>query len=97
MSKLSAEKFLEFVERSGLIEKDQLTQTLSSWKEAGTAVMDDGERVAERLIEAKLLTRWQCDNLLKGKHKALFPRQVQAAGPSGHRRHEQRLSGRAHA
>ena len=72
MSKLSAEKFLEFVERSGLVEKDQLSQAVASLRESDTAVMDDGERLAERLIEAKILTRWQCDNLLQGKYKAFL-------------------------
>ena len=72
MSKLSAEKFLEFVERSGLVEKDQLSQAVASLRQSDTAVMDDGERLAERLIEAKILTRWQCDNLLQGKYKAFL-------------------------
>jgi serine/threonine protein kinase len=67
-----AEKFLDCVEKSGLVEKDQLTQALDSLKQTDPGAWENGERLAERLIEAKLLTRWQCDSLLKGKHKNFF-------------------------
>ena len=81
--KISAEKFLDYVERSGLVEKDQLSQTLDALKQSDPAAWEDGERMAERLIEAKLLTRWQCDSLLKGKYKRFFLGQYKLQGHLG--------------
>ncbi len=69
---MTAEKFLDFVERSGLVEKDQLTQSLDSLRQSDPIGWDDGERLAECLIEANFLTRWQCGNLLKGRYKRFF-------------------------
>jgi serine/threonine-protein kinase len=83
MSKLAAEKFIEYVERSGLIEKGDLAKTLSTWGESGVAVMDDAERLADKLVEAKVLTRWQCDNLLQGKYRAFFLGQYKLLGLLG--------------
>jgi serine/threonine-protein kinase len=80
---LTAEKFLDFVERSGLVEKDQLTQALDALKQSDPTAFEDGERLAERLIEAKLLTRWQCDSLLKGKYKPFFLGQYKLQGLLG--------------
>lgn len=80
---ITAEKFLDFVARSGLVEKDQLTQALDALKQSDPAAWEDGERLAERLIDAKLLTRWQCDGLLKGKYKRFFLGQYKLQGLLG--------------
>jgi serine/threonine protein kinase len=64
---ISAEKFRECLERSELVEKDRLTPALAALQESDPAALGDAERLATKLIEAKLLTRWQCDNLLQGK------------------------------
>lgn len=80
---ITAEKFLDTVERSQLAEKDQLAQTLDALKQSDPAAWEDGERLAERLIEAKLLTRWQCDSLLKGKYKNFFLGQYKLMGHLG--------------
>ena len=81
--KCTAEQFLAFVERSNLVEKDQLTQALDRLKQSDPAAWDNGERLAERLIEAKLLTRWQCDSLLKGKYKRFHLGQYKLLGLLG--------------
>ncbi len=80
---IPAEKFLDFVEKSNLVDKDQLTQTLDALKQSDPSAWEDGERLAERLIEAKLLTRWQCDSLLKGKYKRFFLGQYKLQGHIG--------------
>jgi serine/threonine-protein kinase len=67
MPNISAEKFLECVKRSELVEEDRLTQVLAALKESDPSALDDAERLATKLIEAKLLTTWQCENLLQGK------------------------------
>ncbi|NLF08710.1 MAG: serine/threonine protein kinase, partial [Pirellulaceae bacterium] len=65
--------FLDFVRRSGLIEKDRLIAMLRELKHAsgGHSITDTGF-VVERLIEAGMLTRWQADKLLEGRHKGFF-------------------------
>jgi serine/threonine-protein kinase len=80
---LLGEQFISFVERSGLVEKDQLAQVLDPLKQSEPAAWEDGERIAERLIEAKLLTRWQCEGLLKGKYKRFFLGQYKLLGLLG--------------
>ena len=67
MATISVEKFLTCVERSDLVDKDRLAPALAEWKESEPALFDDAERLAAKFVETKLLTRWQCDNLLMGK------------------------------
>ena len=49
---ISAEKFLELVERSGLVEKDQLAETVEAIKKSDPAAFQSGEQLADpaRLI-----------------------------------------------
>jgi len=119
MATLSVDKFLELVQRSKLVDPDQLKRVLEKWKPASSqgqspaptaelsvahlnasdgassinaggdpsdaefgspvppaadAATDAGEakQLAEYLIGAKILTRWQADQLLNGKHKGFF-------------------------
>ncbi|MEX2111560.1 MAG: serine/threonine-protein kinase, partial [Pirellulales bacterium] len=70
MSKLSLDKFLEFVGRSKLVEPARLDMVVSDWKRRATiAQLDDAGQCAEHLIEAGLLTRWQAHKLLEGRHR----------------------------
>ncbi|HZZ71464.1 MAG TPA: serine/threonine-protein kinase [Pirellulales bacterium] len=73
MAKVNAEKLLELVRSCGLVDKDRLSEVLASWTSpADQEDLADPERLANRLIEAGLLTRWHCDKLLDGKHKGFF-------------------------
>src|SRR5262245_45377161 len=36
------------------------------------AAMDDARRIADELVARNLLTRWQADKLLQGKHRGFF-------------------------
>ena len=67
MASITVEKFLECVAKSELVAKDQLSQTVASLKQSDPDAVADADRLAEKLIQANLLTRWQCDNLLQGK------------------------------
>ena len=65
--------FLDLVRRSGLVERDQLNRVLRRLKEeAGGAPVTDVDFVGQRLVEAGLLSQWQCNNLLEGRHKGFF-------------------------
>ena len=74
MAKVSVEKFLELVKRSGLVEnKEQLNKSLVTLKEqSGGSLPADAAKVAEHLIAAELITKWQSDKLLEGRHKGFF-------------------------
>jgi len=73
MAKRKAGNFLELVQRSGLVERDQLKRVVLQLKaEAGTGPVIDNAFVGRRLVEAGLLSNWQCEKLLEGAHKGFF-------------------------
>lgn len=73
MAKPKVDTFLDLVRRSGLVEKDQLSGLLLELKQQlGGRPITDTAVVCEKLVEAGLLTRWQCDKLLDGRHKGFF-------------------------
>jgi eukaryotic-like serine/threonine-protein kinase len=73
MAKQKVDSFLDLVRRSELVERDQLNRVLVQLKdEAAGKPIDDTEFVAARLVELELLTRWQADRLLEGRHKGFF-------------------------
>ena len=73
MSKLNSKRFLELVERCKLVEVNQLMRVMSSVRKSATPQqLDDAEYVGARLVDANLLTRWQCDKLLDGRHRGFF-------------------------
>jgi serine/threonine protein kinase len=70
MTKVTANKLLDLVRRSGLVEEARLKAFLDKTAAThGEAVLDDQKRLADLMVEAVLLTRWQADKLLAGKHK----------------------------
>lgn len=70
MTNVTVSKFLELLRRSGLVDEPKLTAFLEkSSKTYGESALEDQNRLAELMIEANLITRWQADKLLAGKHK----------------------------
>ena len=73
MAKRRVDDFLDLVRRSGLVERDQLNRVLLRLKEeAGGRPITDTEFVGRRLVEVGLLSDWQCQKLLEGRHKGFF-------------------------
>jgi len=77
MSQLSVLEFLDVVERSGLVDKTQLSQTLSAVEKDRAAAPSDATAsetrlVCSRLAEAGLLTDWQSRRLLEGRYRGFF-------------------------
>ncbi len=69
----TVDSFLDLVRRSGLVEKDQLNAVLVDLQhQAVGSLPADTDFVSSKLVEAGLLTRWQCDNILEGRHKGFF-------------------------
>ena len=70
MNKVSTNKLLDLLRRSNLVDEAKLTAFLEkTTRDHGEAVLEDQNRLAELLIEGNLVTRWQADKLLAGKHK----------------------------
>ena len=73
MTKLKVDQFLDLVRRSELVQRDALNRVLLELKQqAGDQPIDDTEFVARKLVAAGLITGWQSENLLEGRHKGFF-------------------------
>ena len=73
MPKPKVDTFVDLLTRSGLIEKDQLDRVLDELREAGNGRSPgNAQEVGEHLIARGLLTRWQCEKILEGRHKGFF-------------------------
>ncbi len=73
MGKPTVEVFLDLVRRTGLVEKGQLDAALLKLADQpGGQAPTDTEFVAEWLVRSGLLTRWQADRLLEGRHRGFF-------------------------
>jgi eukaryotic-like serine/threonine-protein kinase len=83
MADSSIEKFIECIERSELIAKDELARALGAWKDADPAAFETSQRLADKFVEAKLLTPWQATNLLAGKSAGFFLGQYKLLGILG--------------
>ena len=73
MAKIPFEKYEDLLRRSGLVEKDKLEavlRELSSGENGGKP--NDSGVLAKRLLDAKLITDWQNDKLMQGRHRGFF-------------------------
>ncbi len=66
--KLTVESFLQVVRQSGLIDKDQLQKLLQTFSGRGVDV-SKAQSIADALVGDEVITRWQAEKLLAGKHK----------------------------
>ena len=84
MAKPKVDTFLDLVRRSGLVERDQLNGVLRPLKQqaAGKPIRDT-QFVADQLVEAGLLTSWQCSKLMEGRHKGFFLKKYKLLGHLG--------------
>ena len=72
MAQLSVEMFLDYVERSGLVEAGALSKQLAQLREKHSGALPDAEATAAHLIDAGLLTTWHVEKLMDRKHKGYF-------------------------
>jgi eukaryotic-like serine/threonine-protein kinase len=72
MATLSVENFIDYVERSDLVEAPALKSALEELKTAHSGQFPDADVLANFLIEKKLLTSWQADKLMERKYRAFF-------------------------
>ncbi|MCH2597063.1 MAG: serine/threonine protein kinase, partial [Pirellulales bacterium] len=83
MSKSVAQSFIDLVKRSQLVEEDQLSKFLVSYRKTHGELPQRHEAVAEILIEAGLLTQWQTEKLLAGKHRGFILGKYKLLGQLG--------------
>jgi serine/threonine protein kinase len=70
MTKVTTNKLVDLLRRSNLVDEAKLTAFLEKAAAAhGEAALEDQPRLADLLIADNLITRWQADKLLAGKHK----------------------------
>jgi serine/threonine-protein kinase len=68
MAKLKVEQFVDLLKRSGLVDNERLNQALSGVDQS----VNDSGIVAACLTKAGLLTEWQTEKLLQGRHKGFY-------------------------
>ncbi len=70
---MTANDFLDLLRRSQLVEEDPLTKFLGALAASnGHRLPEDAERLAGFMVEAGMLTEWQSEKLLAGKHKGFM-------------------------
>jgi serine/threonine protein kinase len=88
MATLSVDKFVELVRKSGLVEESRLTSLVEEFAQqpadlgaapdaadqrpADEESTDESARIANALVDRKLLTQWQCDQLREGRHRGFI-------------------------
>jgi serine/threonine protein kinase len=73
MAQIRAGYFLELVKRSTLLTESQLERGIEQAKKDNEGTIPHQvDQIVESFIEQGLLTRWQCDKLLKKKYKGFF-------------------------
>ena len=79
-----AQSFLDLVKRSLLVEEDQLQEFLTQFRtEHGGKLPKKQEALAEALVKADLLTNWQAEKLLAGKHRGFILGKYKLLGQLG--------------
>ena len=67
-SKITVEQFHKVLELSGVLSTEQVGNALKQLAEQDIPC-DDADSIAKGLVELNLLTPWQANRLLRGKHK----------------------------
>jgi hypothetical protein len=71
MAEVTTHKLVDLIKRSGLVETERLDAFLASIASStGGELAEESDKIAKRIVEAGLITQWQADKLLAGKHKA---------------------------
>lgn len=78
-----AQSFLDLVKRSGLVEDDQLKEFLTKYRKQHGELPERQEALAEAFVDAGLITEWQADKLLAGKHRGFILGKYKLLGQLG--------------
>jgi serine/threonine-protein kinase len=84
MPKPNVETLVDLLQRSGLVEKDRLDACVAQIKQENDGQLPgDVDLVARRFVTDNLITQWQCDRLLEGKHRGFFLGRYKLLGQVG--------------
>ncbi len=80
MAKVSQQRLIELVRRSNLVEAPQLDRALRDWEltrretaaDSSPPAGDDAQPLADYLVKIGLLTNWQAEKLLEGRHRGFI-------------------------
>ena len=73
MSNMTGDQIFELVEKSGLLPADSLAKALADFEtEVGPNLKSDAAKFVEYLQRVGLITDWQGEKLLQGRHKGFF-------------------------
>ena len=67
-----SKNFLDLVRRSKLVEDERLAQVVAGCRKKADGQLPKAQVLADVLMEAGLLTPWQCEKLFEGKYKGFF-------------------------
>ena len=67
-NKVPVDRFLELAEKSGVLPEGSVEEFLRSVEDPNGSATS----LADLLVEAETLTRWQADKLLEGRYKGFF-------------------------
>lgn len=68
-----AQTFVDLVKRSQLVEEEPLDRVLAKLRAKNNGSLPDSqEAIAKALVDAELLTDWQSEKLLSGKHRGFI-------------------------
>ncbi|WP_397570062.1 protein kinase [Schlesneria sp. T3-172] len=68
---LNVDSFIAVLKKSGLVEIERVQKFLRETR-SSTSHAETPAQVADRLVAGNLLTRWQADKLIQGKHRGYF-------------------------
>jgi serine/threonine protein kinase len=66
---LTIDRFLDLVRRSGLVNEGRLEAAVAAWPDHSLPLPED---LVTGLVDAGFLTRWQVDQLRKGRHRGFM-------------------------
>jgi serine/threonine-protein kinase len=72
MGKLSVGQLLTLVDRSGLVEPERLAPLVAQWNASAGPESGDARACADHLVRAGVLTAWQAEKLLEGRHRGFL-------------------------
>lgn len=70
MAKVTVDQYLDFIRRSRLVDEASMKKVVEACQKAGQPMTV--ETLAKRFIDDQVLTNWQNDKLLVGKHQGFF-------------------------
>ena len=72
MANLTVKEYVNYLSKSGLIDNDQLTQTLGKFQQLPPDKSGDWRVLARMLVSSNLITRWQNRKLVEGRFRGFF-------------------------